>query len=159
MTMDAKDTIATLNGLIETCENGVKGFQTAAEAVKGSEAKSVFVGRAKAIEQAEMALRAEVRLLGGDPEKGGTAAGAVHRGWIDLKSAITGGDDAAIITECERGEDVAVGHYESALKKSLPLDIRAIVDRQYQGLLQNRERVRQLKESIKSGKERTARSA
>ena len=147
MIMDAKDTIATLNGLIETCENGVKGFQTAAEAVKGSEAKTVFQGRIKTIEQAEAALRAEVRLLGGDPEKGGTAAGAVHRGWIDLKSVITGGDDAAIIAECERGEDHAVSQYEGALKKGLPLDIRAIVERQYQGVLQNRERVRRLKEA------------
>lgn len=39
------------------------------------------------------------------------------RGWINLKAAVTGTDGAAIITECERGDEVAVKHYEDALEK------------------------------------------
>ncbi len=148
MTLDNKDTISTLNGLIETCEDGVKGFRTAAEAVENSEAKALFLARVTTIEKAASSLKTEVRRLGGDAEKGGSVAGAVHRGWIDLKAAITGKDEAAIVAECERGEDVAVKHYESALKKELPPDVRKMVESQYQGVLQNRERVRRLNASV-----------
>lgn len=148
MTLDTKGTISTLNGLIETCEDGAKGFRTAADAVENSEAKALFLARVTTIEKAAAQLKTEVRRLGGDAEKGGSVAGAVHRGWIDLKAAITGKDEAAIVAECERGEDVAVKHYESALKKELPPDVRKLVESQYQGVLKNREQVRRLNASV-----------
>jgi uncharacterized protein (TIGR02284 family) len=85
-----------------------------------------------------------VRRLGGDPERTGSVAAAVHRGWINLKSAVTGKDDAAILTECERGEELAVKSFEDALDKDLPADVRALVDRLYRGTIQNLERVRAL---------------
>jgi uncharacterized protein (TIGR02284 family) len=85
-----------------------------------------------------------VRRLGGDPETTGSVAATLHRGWIDLKSAVTGRDDAAIITECERGEQLAVKNYEDALEQELPPETRAIVERQYRGTVQNLERVRAL---------------
>ena len=46
--------------------------------------------------------------LGGRPEEGGSVSGAVHRGWMNIKDAVAGHDDKAIIAEAERGEDVAV---------------------------------------------------
>jgi uncharacterized protein (TIGR02284 family) len=136
--------IAALNDLIETSKDGVNGFRTAAEAVKGAEAKALFTSRVQLIEHSAAELQAEVRRLGGDPETTGSVAATLHRGWIDLKSAVTGKDDAAIITECERGEQVAVKNYEDALGKELPADVRAIVERQYRGAVQNLERVRAL---------------
>ncbi len=145
MTMDRDDVISVLNDLIETCEDGVKGFRQAADAVTSPEAKEVFVSRARLIEQAEQELKTEVRRLGGDPEERGSVSGAMHRGWINLKSAITGRDDEAIIAEAERGEEAAVKSYQDALEKDLPSDIRTIVERQYQGVLQNRDRVRALR--------------
>lgn len=148
MPMDREDIISVLNDLIETCEDGVKGFRMAADAVTSREAKTVFNSRARLIEQAEAELKAEVRRLGGDPENRGSVSGALHRGWINLKSAITGKDDEAILAEAERGEDVAVKNYQDALKKDLPPEILAPVEGQYQGVLQNRERVRTLRAGI-----------
>ena len=144
MTNDNHATISILNGLIETCEDGVKGFRTSAEAVKHSAAKALFTSRIPVIEHAAAELQAEVRRLGGTPETTGSVAAKIHRGWIDLKAAVTGQDDAAIITECERGEQVAVHNYEEARKHQLPNDIRMMVERQYQGAVQNLERVRAL---------------
>src|ERR687886_1298407 len=120
-------------------------LRTAAEAVKSGEAKAVFSTRVKLIERAAAELQAEVRRLGGDPEKRGSVAGSLHRGWMNLKSAVTGKDDEAIIAECERGEETAVQSYEDALEKDLPADVRAIVERQYRGTLQNLDKVRALK--------------
>lgn len=145
--IDNDDVISILNGLIETCRDGIDGFRTAAHAVKNSEAKALFTTRVQVIERAASELEREVERLGGKPDKHGSVTGSVHRGWINLKSAVTGKDEDAIVAECERGEDVAVKHYEEAVKKLLPTAVHAIVERQYEGTLQNRDRVRSLKRS------------
>jgi uncharacterized protein (TIGR02284 family) len=148
MTLTNDKVISVLNDLIETCEDGIHGFRTAADAVKNPAAKALFISRLPKIELGTSELKAEVRRLGGDPEKRGTVAGAVHRGWIDLKAAVTGKDEDAIINECERGEEHAVKVYENALGKDLPAEIRTIVDRQYRGVVENLERVRALKAAV-----------
>ncbi len=151
MAMDNDDVISVLNDLIETCEDGVKGFRDAAEAIGNPRAKEIFQTRIEYIERAESDLKAAVRRLGGDPEDGGSATGAMHRGWLNLKAAITGKDDEAIVAECERGENAAVERYEKALEKELPTDVRLLVDKQYRGTLQNRDRIRELHQSVRSG--------
>lgn len=148
MPMDNDDVISVLNDLIETCEDGVKGFRAAVDAVQSPRARAVFTTRIDYIERAESDLRAVVRRLGGNPEHHGSASGAMHRGWLNLKAAVTGKDDDAIIAECERGENAAVERYEDALKKDLPPDIRQLVDQQYRGTLQNRDRVRELRQTL-----------
>ena len=144
MTHDVKKTISTLNELIETCKDGANGFRAAADAVTNSDAKALFLSRVPIIERSAAELQAEVRRLGGDPETTGSVAAAVHRGWIDLKAAVSTRDEAAVITECERGEELAVKHYEDALKTELPAETRAIVDYQYRGAVSNLEKVRTL---------------
>ena len=125
------DTISTLNSLIETCKDGELGFKTAAEGLQSADVKAKFLEYSR--QRAEMAreLQAEVRRLGGDPEKSGSMSGTMHRGWLDIKSAVTGKDDHAIIAEAERGEDVAKAAYENALKESsLDTSARSIVQQQ-----------------------------
>ena len=151
MAMDNDDVVSVLNNLIETCEDGVKGFRDAADAIGNPRAKQVFDTRIEYIERAESDLKAAVRRLGGDPEDRGSATGAIHRGWLNLKAAITGKDDEAIVAECERGENAAVDRYEDALEKDLPPEIRQLVDKQYRGTLQNRDRVRELHQTMKGG--------
>ena len=56
-----------------------------------------------------------------------------------------GKDDDAIMRECERGEDMALKSYRRALEKDLPLDVRAVVERQYQGVIQNYELMKNLR--------------
>ena len=144
------EVISTLNNLIETCKDGQKGFQTAAEGVDRSDLKSLFANfstqRAKFLGE----LQQEVRTLGGDPEKSGSVAATLHRGWINLKSAVTGKDDAAVISECERGEDSAVSNYQDALKKDLPVDVLMLVRQQYSEVKAAHDRIRSLQ--IASGK-------
>ncbi len=144
MPLKNDEVVSILNELIETCENGLQGFRSASEAVENPTAKALFASRLPNIQRGESELKAEVRRLGGDPEKRGTIAGAVHRAWIDLKSAVTGKNEEAIVMECERGEEHAAHAYEDALQKDLPLDTRAMVERQYRGVVENLNRVRAL---------------
>jgi uncharacterized protein (TIGR02284 family) len=136
--------ISTLNHLIETNKDGADGFRQAAEAVTNADAKALFTSRVPAKERAMAELQATVRQLGGDPEASGSVAAAVHRGFINIKSLVTGKDEAAIITECLRGEELAVSHYEGALKHELPADARALVRRQYDETVSHLAKVRAL---------------
>jgi uncharacterized protein (TIGR02284 family) len=69
----------------------------------------------------------------------------MHRAWTNIKSVITGMNEHAVLSECERGEDAAMAAYEAALKKRLPTDVRTLVERQYQGVKANHESVRNLR--------------
>lgn len=136
--------ISTLNHLIETSKDGIDGFRSAAAAVKNADAQQLFTSRVPIIEHALVELQAEVRRLGGDPETSGSTAAAVHRGWLNLRAAITGKDEAAVITECLRGEELAVKRFEDALDEELPFETRELVERQYRGTVSNLEKVRAL---------------
>lgn len=144
------DTVSVLNELIETSKDGEKGFQKAAEDAHDAELKSVFTEGARRCREGVAELQAEVRALGGSPEKTGSATAALHRGWMSLKEAVSSRDDKAILEECERGEDYAKAQYRKALEQDLPADVRAIVDRQYQGVLANHDRVRALRDRYRA---------
>ena len=143
--MDKDDVISTLNDLIETSRDGEEGFRTCANGVKSVQLKQMFEHAGSRCAQAVGELQAKVRSLGGDPETRGSVSGSLHRGWVNIKSTITGMNEAAVLAECERGEDVAKQAYEDALKKDLPADVRSMVERQYQGVKQHHDRVRQLR--------------
>ena len=142
MVMAKDDVIATLNDLIEISKDGEQGFRTCTESVKNAQLKGFFEQAARRCAQGAAELQAKVRELGGDPERSGSTAGALRLSWVNIKSAITGMDDNAILAECERGEDSAKDAYESALKQDLPADVRATVERQYREVKQNHDRVK-----------------
>lgn len=131
--MDTNDTsraaLATLNTLIETCKDGEIGFRTAADGLTAPDVKEAFGKFARERGQMARELQDEVQGLGGTPETSGSTAGAVHRGWINIKSVVTGKDDRKIIAEAERGEDVAKAAFEAALKEALPPQVRTLVEK------------------------------
>jgi uncharacterized protein (TIGR02284 family) len=123
--------ISLLNDLIEVCKDGQNGFRTAAEGLKDSALRDKCLQYAEQRGQFARELQDEVRQLGGGAETKGSVAGALHRGWIDIKAAVTGKDDDAIIAECERGEDVAKETYEKAVNEYAPAHIAGLIQRQY----------------------------
>lgn len=150
--MNNDDVISTLNDLIETCKDGEQGFRTCAEDIKDAQMKSFFTTRAQSCAEAAAELQQEVRALGGNPETSSSIAGALHRRWVDIKGLVTGKDDEAILNECERGEDVAKRSYETALGKSLPANIKTIVERQYAGVLKNHDQVKAMRNQVRAAK-------
>ena len=139
-----------IDNLIETLKDGEEGFKQAAESVKDPQLKSLFSEysqqRARfAVELRSKAQRPDER----DSKISGSAAVALHRGWINLKSAITQGDDHAILAECERGEDSAVEEFRKALNDGLSAPVQEIVSRQYAEIKQAHDRVKQLRDTAK----------
>ena len=148
MTKSDEKAIGALNKLTEICKDGQNGFSEAADAIANPVIKSellVFAGQ-----RGEFAgqLQQQVRALGGKSEKSGSAAGAMHRGWIDLRAAISGHDEYAVLAECERGEDVAKHTYEEILNgRDLPATLVPQVERQYGQIKIVHDRVRELRDS------------
>ncbi len=138
--MNREQTAEVLNSLIEACHDGENGFHAAAEAVEDPDLKVFFTRYATQRAEYATELQALVDALGASPQAGGTAAAAVHRGWINLKSALTAKDPAAIVAEAKRGEQVAAGEYRQALEKVLPSDVREHVQKQYAGVLESNDR-------------------
>jgi uncharacterized protein (TIGR02284 family) len=145
--MDNDDVISTLNDLIETCKDGEEGFKTCAKDAADSDVyiKNLFVDRAQSCAVAANELQELVRAQGGKPTTGSSVSGTLHRRWVDIKSALLGRDNEAVLNECERGEDVAVLSYRRALEKDLPSSIRSVIERQYQGVLQNHDQIKSLR--------------
>ncbi len=145
VTESNSDVISTLNGLIETCKDGQEGFKTAAEGIERSDLKTVFYEFSQQRSEYAGILQGLVRSLGGDPESGGSMSAAIHRGWMDIKSAVTGKDEEAILNECERGEDYAKDAYADALKTTLPANVSDIVSQQAQAILAAHNRIKALR--------------
>ena len=150
MAVSTDEFTGILNDLIETCKDGEQGFREAAEGITDPSIRSLFQTYAQQRADYARELQSEVSRLGSTPETGGSASGALHRGWINLKSAVTGKNDKAIVDEAERGEDVAVDQYQKALAHDIPSDLKAVVTRQYQGVQEAHNQVRNLKHKMHS---------
>jgi conserved hypothetical protein len=145
-----KDQNKTIDDLIETLKDGQEGFKQAAEGVKDPQLKSLFDQYSRQRASFAMELQGEARSMGeSEPETSGSAAGALHRGWINLKSALTRGDDHAILAECERGEDSAVEEFKKAVNNGLSAPVQQIVSRQYAQIREAHDRVKHLRDATK----------
>jgi uncharacterized protein (TIGR02284 family) len=149
-TLTNDDVISTLNSLIETCRDGQQGFADAAEGVEDSNLKSFFYEAGQQRAQFVGELQSLVRDLGGDPENSGSVAGAIHRGWINIKSAVTGKDEKAILNEAERGEDSAVSAYKNALNEALPANVLSVVQNQYSQVQATHDKVKRLRDASRT---------
>lgn len=148
MAVSTGEFISTLNNLIETCKDGENGFREAAEGVQDSTTRATLVQYQQQRAQFASELQAEVAKLGKAPESSGSVSAALHRGWLNLKSAVTGKSDLAILQECERGEDSAVKNYRTALAEDLPADLKSLIQTQYDEVLQAHNRVKAMRDAI-----------
>lgn len=157
MAMDNDKIVSVLNNLIETCKDGQLGFKEAAEGIEDGSIKNLLLQYSQQRAQFAGELQNEVNHLGGNPETSGSVAGAMHRGWFNIKSAVTGKDTHAILAECERGEDSAVSTYRDALEKPLPANIADIARRQYVAIQEAHNRMKSLRDSMDTGRHATTR--
>lgn len=141
--------ISVLNSLIKTTLDSAKGFRDAAEDADGGQYVSLFSDFAQERSRVASELQAEVRRLGGNPEDDSSFLAAAHRAFMDLKQAVAGRDDKAVIQEVERGEDYIKGKYEEALRDTdLSPQSRAVVEQGYASVRAGHDRVSALKHSV-----------
>ena len=148
---DHSEEISTLNTLIATTIDSITGYENSAKDIDNQRFAEIFRERASERQRVVEELRSEVRRLGGDPEDSGSFMGKTHQRFEDLKSAITGQDEKAIINEVERGEDYLKEKFEAALNSdSLSGESRSIVERCYQSVRSGHDQMSQLKHGMEA---------
>src|SRR3954471_24064899 len=148
---ETREIMSVLDELIETLRDGQEGFKQAAEAVSDPKLKSLFRDYSDQRARFVTALRTEARRFGDkQPENDSSTAGALHRGWINLKSALTGGDEHTILAECERGEDSAVEEYKKALENGLTPVAQELVSRQFAEIKAAHDQIKSLRDAAKA---------
>jgi uncharacterized protein (TIGR02284 family) len=147
---DRGDVIDALQDLVECCKDGEYGFRTSAEQVRRQDLKTTFEQRAQDCRRGADELNEKIRSLGGKVEDSGSAMGAMHRGWVSVKSTLSTYDDKAVLEECERGEDNALARYRKALKQDLPAEIKQLVERQMQGVQRNHDQIKMLRDQFRA---------
>lgn len=134
--------------VIEVLHDGEKGFRSLGEELKDSRVKSYFIEEAAT--RGKFASELESALSSATGEKvneGGTASGALHRAWGDLKAKM-GGSDHTLLETAEQGEDAAKKAYEEVLKmKDVPSPVITILKKQQTHILASHDKVRAMRDA------------
>lgn len=145
------DDLTIIKTLTSTLNDSVKGYRDAADHAESPQFKELFTEFAGKREQVALDLQGEVVRLGGEPDTDGSALGSLHQAWLDLKSAVTGRDDKAIINEVERGEDYLKEKFETAIKTDgLTGETRAAIERAWTSVREGHDKMSALKHSLEA---------
>ena len=146
----SQDAAKTLNNLIETCIDGENGFRAAADALQNTELANELRNYSEQRHQFAARLQDLVGESGDTPTDSGSAAATLHRGWMNLRSAISSHDRYAILAECERGEDSAVEAYREAISEAqLPPDASQLIETQLRSVKSTHDRIKALRDTSK----------
>ena len=143
--------ITALNTLTATLIDSVTGYRDAADHAESSQFMEMFRKFADERSQCVETLRQQVSSLGGEAESDGSFLGKTHQRFLDLKAAITGRDDKAIINEVERGEDYLKEKFETVLKDAeLSPASRSAVEQAYQSVRHGHDQMSDLKHGMEA---------
>ena len=141
----------TLETLTTTLIDSINGYTEAAKDSQNPRFQTIFRKLADDRSSVVEDLRSEIRRLGGNPPDGGSLLGKAHQSFLDLKAAVTGRDDKAIVNEVERGEDYLKEKFETALKADdIGADSRTAIERAYQSVRQGHDQMRDLKHGMEA---------
>jgi uncharacterized protein (TIGR02284 family) len=136
--------------VIKTLQDGQKGFADIGEHLKDDTLKRYFLAESLKRASFRADLEAELHRAGvHDVKESGSAAGAIHRTWADLKAKLGGGDHTLLST-AESGEDDAKATYKDALEQDLPLPIRRLLTEQQAHILTSHDYVKRHRDELVS---------
>jgi uncharacterized protein (TIGR02284 family) len=142
-------TVKVLNSLIETTLDSATGYKEASENSQEGTYKTMFSERSLKRMKLTGALQEEVRSFGGEPQDHHSLLGRAHNKFVDLKAAVLGHDEKAIVNEVERGEDFIKAKFEKAREDAdLPSTTRDLVEQAYQDIKADHDEVSRLKHSL-----------
>ncbi|WP_339697305.1 PA2169 family four-helix-bundle protein [uncultured Marixanthomonas sp.] len=106
-----------VNDLIEKNNDAAKGFREAADHAESNQLKTFLKKQSKEREAFANELSVKLRAYHPDVDldTDGSVAGAVHRGWLKVKAALSADDDESILEECMRGDRIAREEYKEVL--------------------------------------------
>ena len=123
--------VNNLQELLEKNYDAEKGFTKAMKNAENPRLKSFLKHQAAQRSRFTNELTQEIRNLNEEPKDSGSFTGDLHRTWIDIKSAVSGNEDEAVLEECIRGEKASWDEYTNKLKnENFPPNIASVVQKQ-----------------------------
>ena len=154
----SEKSVDVINDLIKINNDRSAGFEKAAQDLENGNGELIAVFNRLAGESREYAneLTGIARQYYGDVAEGTSTSGDLHRAWISIKSTFTGNDAAAILDECERGEDAAKSAYRDALDESneLTFEVAGVLQRQQEGIIAGHDLIKNLRDQAQRNEER-----
>ena len=140
MSKDIKD---ELKDVLTRVVDSAEGYENAADDAKAGRFAVMF--REKATERRGFAteIRNHLTGLGETVSEDGSLLAGAHRAFTDLKNAVTGGSDEAVLKEVERGETTLLKEYDDALEDIPATDAAyAVLERQRASVSQTLSQVK-----------------
>lgn len=120
--------------LYKYVEAGEKGYAVVASNVRNRALKILYRAYAQQRLKFKEEIFDEIQRLGGHTRPRSNILGILHRGRIDIFTAMTIGDESVenmLLKEILVGESAALRAYEKTSKTDLPPETRAMVERQF----------------------------
>lgn len=138
--------VGAVNSVISICIDAQQGFEGAAKALHSSSLKSVFEQYSAQHAGFVRELQDILRESGVGSRETARDAGTLHSAWMELKGVPTGQSEHQILTQTERGEDLSLKTYREALREEIPVQLRAILERQLQQVQEAHNWIRRLRD-------------
>lgn len=118
-----------LNEILEKNYDAARGYLDAATNVKNVHLKRWLTERGAMRSRYCARLGQEMKGMNMEPVNDGTVLGDIHRGWMNIKTALSFNKDEAVFEECMRGEKNLLDEYTEALehRRELPPTIHAVL--------------------------------
>lgn len=143
-------TVNQLHYLLKTLRDGQKGFAEAAAHAADATLAELLRRRSQQRAEFEEAVRQRILDLGAEPFEHSTLGAALHRAWLNVRDAVAGRGDYAVVSECERGEEIAVQKYTDVLSvMDMPAELRAFVQHQFAAVKASQQELADLKAKLK----------
>lgn len=138
----------SVRSIIQVLHDGHVGLADIGHHLEDEAAKEFVLNESLKRQQFAGELENELHRHGvADVKEGGTAAGAVHRTWGEIKAHLGGGDHTLLAT-AEQGEDEAKTAYANVLaEKGLPLPLREILSTQQEHILLTHDKIKSLRDN------------
>jgi len=138
-----------LHDLLDRCNDSSKGYSQAADSADSSSMKLYLHNIALERKDFGSTISQLVKQNGGEPSKGGTLKGAVHRNWLNVKAALSSNTEENILEECLRGEQRLVEDYVETIQNGdFNLDTKNVLARQLANVQERVSRMESLKEKV-----------
>ncbi|OUS09610.1 hypothetical protein A9Q93_13755 [Nonlabens dokdonensis] len=143
------ETVNALNQLLEKNYDAEQGYKNALLDTDNDRLKTYFKRQAASRSQNANELDKAIRDLNATPVQSGSTEGAIHRTWMDFKTAIVGKDDEAILEECIRGDKAAVSEYKEVLENENYLhETKDVVRYQLNGIQNTLDTIKKLEDIV-----------
>jgi uncharacterized protein (TIGR02284 family) len=145
--VETKEAANVLESLMETLEDGQRGFGAAAGRLARNGREDLASTMHRLSEQRGRMARELREATGSNGESSGSLTAALHRGWMAFRDALTGNDSYSVLAAAEDGEDHAVDEYRRAVGADLSEEVRGIVERQAAEVKTAHDKVKALRDS------------